>query len=322
MHLWAVAMRRGPHPDDARALSELASIARSFRPSLMHAHSSKAGLLARLAWPLVRAPIVYTPHCVAFDTSLPRAQRRLARWGEAALSPLAARIIAVSQAEARALARVLPAARRRITLIRNGLDLSLFPPVQASQQASQAKAGGAFTIGCFGRLSAQKNQAVLLRALALLLRNGLDARLLLVGGGEDEASLRALARALGIEARIEWAGEVADARPLYARCDIIALPSRWEGCPYSLLEAMAASRAVVASDIAPLREILLAPGTQAGVLCQARAQEMAVSLSLLARDPERRQVLGQAARERISASFTLERMVEQTAQVYQEVAGL
>ena len=314
---WEVAMRRGPHFDDARAVGELARIARGFGPDLIHAHSSKAGFLARLSWPLVRAPIVYTPHCVAFDTSLPRPQRRLARWAEVALSPLAARFIAVSQTEARALERVLPASANRITLIRNGLDLSLFPPPE--EQEAPAREGSYLTIGCFGRLCAQKNQAVLLHALALLLRGGLQVRLLLVGGGEDEPRLHDLARVLGIAEHIEWAGEVADARPFYARCDVVALPSRWEGCPYSLLEAMASSRAVVASDIAPLREILISGGTKAGVLCSARPELMAHELFKLARDSERRQVLGRAARARIGEAFRLQRMVEQTMRVYAEV---
>jgi len=311
---WDVAMRRGPHLEDARALRELISIARRFEPSLIHAHSSKAGLLARLAAPCLRVPVVYTPHCVAFDTSLPRLQKRLARWGEIALAPLTTRFIAVSRSEARALSRVLPVRAGRITLIRNGLDLSSFPLHEGSEH------GTAFIIGCFGRLSAQKNQAVLLRALKLLHSAGIESRLLFVGGGEDEARLRDYSRELGLEAGVEWAGEVADARPFYARCDVVALPSRWEGCPYSLLEAMAASRAVVASDLAPLREILSAQPEPSGLLCRARPGEMAQALLLLARDEARRESLGQAARARIESAFTLARMADETARVYDEVS--
>jgi len=314
-----IAMRRGPHPEDARAVRELVAVARGFGPCVMHAHSSKAGLIARLAAPFVRAPIVYTPHCVAFDTSLPRVQKSLARWGEIALSPLAARFIAVSQAEAHALARVLPVPRSRITLIRNGVNLSRFPPGELSEPGQSRQHSRALTIGCFGRLSAQKNQAVLLRAFKLLRSVGANARLLLVGGGEDEAALRDLARELGLEASIEWAGEVADARPFYARCDIVALPSRWEGCPYSLLEAMAASRAVVAADLAPLREILGSGNQAAGLLCRAEPEPMLIALALLAGQPAGREELGQAARARIEAAFTLSRMAEETTRVYEEL---
>jgi glycosyltransferase involved in cell wall biosynthesis len=314
---WDVPMRRGPHASDARALRELIAVARAFRPRLLHAHSSKAGFLARFVGAALRVPVVYTPHCVAFDTALPHAQRRLARWAEVALSPFSARFIAVSQAEARALSRVMPRAKPRITLIRNGLDLRGFSSHAAGAREEDH---AALTIGCFGRLSAQKNQSALLRALAMLQRGGFPARLLLVGSGEDEARLRHLARALSLEASLDWAGEVSDARPFYARCDIVALPSRWEGCPYSLLEAMAARRAVVAADIAPLREILGAPGEGLGLLCAPTPEPLARALMELARSPQRRQVLGAAARARIERDFTLERMADETARVYAEVS--
>lgn len=312
---WDVAMRRGPHPDDARAVRDVLAVARAFGPSLLHAHSSKAGFLARLASPLARTRAIYTPHCVAFETGLPHLQRHAARWAEVALSPFTARLIAVSQAELRALRRVLPVAPERITLIRNGVDAALFdgPQVLGSDHS-------VLTIGCFGRLCAQKNQALLLRALGLLRADGISARLLLVGGGEDEAMLRQLADALGVASSVQWTGEVEDARPFYGRCDVVAVPSRWEGCPYSLLEAMASRRAIVASDIAPLREILAASGEPAGILCPPNPAAFARAM-LVARRFEARTSLGNAARARVENLFRLDRMVDETARVYEEVAG-
>jgi glycosyltransferase involved in cell wall biosynthesis len=123
---------------------------------------------------------------------------------------------------------------------------------------------------------------------------------------------------------------VADALPLYARCDALALPSRWEGCPYSLLEGMAARLPVVAADLFALREILAttpardedgasaspAAASTCGVLCRAHPREFARALARLKHDAPRRVALGDAARARIESRLTLERMADETVRVY------
>src|SRR5690606_1128295 len=100
-----------------------------------------------------------------------------------------------------------------------------------------------FVIGCFGRLTAQKNQQLLIRALPLVACGIPDVRLQLVGDGEDASTLRSLAARLQVDGRIEWLGDRSDVEAEYSSCDLIAQPSRWEGCSYALLEAMASRKA-------------------------------------------------------------------------------
>jgi glycosyltransferase involved in cell wall biosynthesis len=118
-----------------------------------------------------------------------------------------------------------------------------------------------------GRLVPQKDFSTLLQAFARLPAS-MDARLLILGDGPERSNLATLARTIGIAARVEFAGQVADPLPHLCRADLFVLSSRWEGMPGSLIEAMACGCAVVSTDIAGAREVLhdgaLAPLVPAG----------------------------------------------------------
>lgn len=328
-----VAMTRGFDPRcDAAALRHITVHLRRHHYDIVHCHSTKAGLLGRLArlFAAPRPPLVYTPHCPAFDTGLPAAQRHTARWMEALLVPLTAHFIAVSRHEQAVLRRALLAPRTqsesgqredRVSVIHNGIDVAVLDALPVASRTALGLDENDFVIGCFGRLTAQKNQAALIRALPAVLRHVPRTRLLLVGGGEDEGALRRLAHRLHVSKCIAWAGEVAEARPFYALCDIVAQPSRWEGCPYSILEAMAARRAIVAAPVGGVPELLRpARGEMCGVLIKAwRAAQWAEGLVALACADHERTRLGEAARARVENDFRLEQMVEKTVRVYEQV---
>ncbi len=344
-----VAMTRGFDPRcDMDALRQIAAHLRRHRPDIIHCHSTKAGVLGRLAKLVAapRTPLVYTPHCLAFDTALPLPQRRAARWLETLLAPLTTHFIAVSRHEETVLRRAvlrraspcLPApgsghqgascigknscCQSRVSVIHNGLDMAAFDVLPPMSRAELGLHQSDFVIGCFGRLTAQKNQAALIRALPAVRRDVPRARLLLVGGGEDEEPLRRLARRLNVESGIVWTGEVAEARPLYALCDIVAQPSRWEGCPYSILEAMAARRAIVAAPAGGVPELLCDSGASdtCGTLVKAgRTTELVAQLVALAGDSNKRERLGEAAHARVEDDFRLEQMVTKTVRVYEQV---
>ncbi len=303
---------------DADALLALRAHLKKHRYNAIHCHSTKAGFIGRLAAPLAM-PVVYTPHCIAFDTSLPRVQRRAARVVEKLLAPRTRRFIAVSRHEARVILRAGLCGPNRVSVIYNGVDLPAFEALQAPSSSLISCPEGArpssLVIGCFGRLTRQKNQAALLCALPALRRVVPGARLFLVGSGEDETALGALAEKLGISDGVTFAGEIEEARPLYAACDIVAQPSRWEGCPYSILEAMAARRAVVASAVGGVPEVVSA---DAGIAYHpTRPGILSDHLIALACDESWRQKLADAARHRLEERFEAARMVAATAQIYE-----
>ena len=295
---------------DAKALIALHAHLKTHRYDLIHCHSSNAGLLGRLAnfAQLRRTPVVYTPHYIAFAAGLPIPQRRAARWLEKMLAHQTDQYIAVSRHEHSILERARLLKNRNAEVIYNGVD--------ASQFSRDSIPSEFFRIGCFGRLTAQKNQAVLIRALPMIAGQVPYVRLCLVGDGEDEGALRALATKLKVESLIEWRGEVRDVHAEYAACDIIVQPSRWEGCSYALLEAAAAGRAIIASGAGGNPEVL----GEAGVLLPpSGAKAWAQNIIALAGDEKRRTVLRTAAHERIASQFRLETMVEKTITVYERV---
>lgn len=295
---------------DRKALVDLRAHLKNHRYDIIHCHSSNAGLMGRLAnWRQRRStPLVYTPHYIAFAAGLPIPQRRMARWLEKILAPQTSFYIAVSQHEYSVMQRAKLLRNRNAELIYNGVD--------ASQFSTDFSASEFFTIGCFGRLTAQKNQSLLLRALPIIAREIPNVRLRLVGDGEDASTLRALSAKLQVENLIQWRGEVRDAKAEYSACDLIAQPSRWEGCSYALLEASASGKAIIASDIGGNREVV----GPAGVLLPARnANLWAQNIVSLSHNAGQREALGHAARARVASRFQLQTMVEKTINIYQRV---
>jgi glycosyltransferase involved in cell wall biosynthesis len=307
-----VAMGHGFHRGgDAAALREIFAHLKTRRYDIIHCHSSEAGLLGRIANALQKhkAPLVYTPHYIALAAGLPAPQRRAARAMEKILARQTAHFIAVSHHEHSILRRANLLKNNNATVIHNGVDIALFP--RASRLAPRA-----FAIGCFGRLTLQKNQQLLLHALPEIARAIPAASLKFVGDGEDGSTLCALAGKLNCENRVRFCGEVREPQNEYRECAIVAQPSRWEGCSYALLEAMACGKAVVASHRGGNAEVV----GEAGVLLPVHsAQIWAQTLIGLLQDPEKSDELGAAARERIASHFRLETMVEKTMQVYQRV---
>src|SRR5205085_1466453 len=141
----------------------------------------------------------------------------------------------------------------KIRVIPLGFDLGRF--VRADQPAARRRFRAAvharddqILVTMVGRLTAIKNHALVMRALAAI-DAATDVVLVLVGGGEDEPRLRALAQTLGIESRVRFAGWWRDLEAVYYGSDIVALSSDNEGTPVCLIEALACGRAVVATDV-------------------------------------------------------------------------
>jgi glycosyltransferase involved in cell wall biosynthesis len=160
-----------------------------------------------------------------------------------------------------------------------------------------------------------KGYDVLLEALAGLDVPGL--RVLFAGDGPERARLEALARDLGVESRVRFLGFRSDVPRLLATVDLVAMPSRWEGNSIALLEAMAAGRACLVSDIPELVE---GAGDAARRVAAGDARAWAGALGALLADPEQRRALGRAARE-AAARFSIEASARRYVDLYEEVLG-
>lgn len=173
-------------------------------------------------------------------------------------------------------------------------------------------------VGTVARLTEQKNLETLLRAFEQVRDRVPGAHLAIVGRGEEEDRLIRLADTLGIADAVTFAGFRTDIPELMHAFDVFALPSRWEGFGVVFLEAMAAQTPVVASEVSAIPEVVADGKT--GLLCPPTDEtQFADAISTLLEDRELAESMGEAGRERLDRKFTVDRMVEEVATIYQEI---
>jgi RraA family protein len=310
-------MRRNIEPRDFAAMRWICRYAREWGPfELIHGHSAKGGALARLAGFITRTPVVYTLHgCVLMDPGLSRLKRWLYATIETSLSKVTDRIIAVAPEEQRFLVAngFGPA---RVDLVPNGIAPIAFPS-RSEARRDLGIADDALVVGFVGRLVDQKAPDILLKAFAAASRAVTSGRLLVIGSGPLEESLRALADDLGISDRVIWAGE-RDATMLLPAFDLFAIASRKEGFPYVTLEALAAGLPIVATAAAGV-ELTIRDGENGRIVPPGQVDPLAAALVDLLSDHRRRSAFGRASR-RQALRFTSDAMVDHTIEVYTSCA--
>ncbi len=286
---------------------------------LVHSHGKGAGLHGRLAARMLGVPAVHTFHGLHFER-YPRPlratylalERRLARWTRL--------VVSVSRAQEReALALDLfPRAISRVVI--NGVNVAGLQAAALERGEARAALGlapGAAVVGCAARLDEVKRLDVLLGAAAAVRRPGLVVAI--VGAGAEERRLRALASSLGLGATVRFAGEIPWAARLFRAFDVYAAPSRKEGMPLAVLEAMALGVPVVASDIAAHREVL---GDACEGLVEGTVDAFAARLAALLSDPGAQRAWGAQNRTRARSEFEAADMVSAMDTVYREALGL
>ncbi|MFD8805917.1 glycosyltransferase [Streptomyces sp. NPDC059597] len=326
---WAAV--RSPGPGLRGEVRRLGRLIAEARPELVHAHSAKAGLAARLAL-RGRVPTVFQPHAWSFEAAdgitglLARRWERLgARWAD--------RVVCVSEAERERGLRA--GVRAAYAVVPNGVDPVRFCPAPAGParetlaaelgaEGVGAEGAGARSAGtdlaplvvCVGRLCRQKGQDVLLRAWERVRGEVPDARLALVGDGPDRAALRAAAGP-----GVLFPGAVRDVRPWYRAADLVVLPSRWEGMALAPLEALACGRPVVVTDVDGARESL--PPGSAG-LCLVPPEDpaaLAAAVAGLLTDAPLRAEFGESGRRHVLSTHDVRHTAERIADLYRELLG-
>jgi RraA family protein len=309
LHCRCLAIRRGLHPADLAAIGSIRRYIRNHgRFDVIHGHSAKGGALARLAALGAGTPVFYTLHgYVAMDPGLPWPKRLFYQSLEWVLSRATDRIIAVSPEERRFCLRH-GLGQARVALIPNGVTPQALLPRRAARRAL-GLADDWLIAGFVGRLVSQKAPEVLIQALAEVDR----LRLVMVGSGPLEEDLRRLAAVLGVADRIVWLGE-RGSRDVLPAFDLFVLPSRKEGLPYVVLEAMSAGLPVVATSAAGV-EVLVRHGRNGLVVPPGRPDQLAAGLVELISDLPRLRELGRNARRR-AAQFSVAEMVDRTIAEY------
>ncbi len=209
----------------------------------------------------------------------------------------ASAVVVLSRFYQDTLSRLLPPSR--IHLIPTGLPDAFF--ALEPTPADSPSPDGELVVGTLGRLSEEKNQAALIEAAALC--QDLPIRMLIGGEGGLRESLVEQARALGIMDRVELPGFMGR-EAFLERCDIFVLCSRIENRPYSIMEAMAAGKPVVATAVGGIPELVEDGVT--GLLVDSTPVSLAAALRRLAEDPAIRRRMGEAARAKAERDFRID----------------
>ena len=226
-------------------------------------------------------------------------------------------LITVSEAQRRTYAAIgVPAAS--LTTVPNGIRPRGAGPGRDAARAALGLTPDQPVVLTVGRLTVMKGHVHLLDAVPGLVRRFPDLAVVVIGRGHLESRLRAQAEALGVQDAVHLTGQRSDARQLLDAADVFVLPSRHEGMPLVLLEAMDAGLPVVATRVIGSEEVVVEGET--GLLVRPRdAWALEVALGELLGDPQRRAELGRAGRRRFVRGFTSARMTTDTLAVYEQV---
>jgi glycosyltransferase involved in cell wall biosynthesis len=234
-------------------------------------------------------------------------------------SPIPHRMVAVSDSNRRYCVEVQRIRADKLLVIDNGIDLAALPAL-APDAVEQLRgefglAAGDFVVSMVGRLHPQKDHDCLLRAVATTVVELPTMRVLLVGEGalRDEVAKRIAA--LGLGAKVQLLGERRDVAVILALSDLFVLPSRWEGMPNAVLEAMAAGLPVLATRVDGTLDVVRDGET--GILVPpGDDRALAAALLAIGRDPARRRSLGAAGRRRTEEAFSIDRFVDGFERLY------
>jgi len=314
---WAASRQPGPS-----VLSEIRRLRRAlarFKPDLVHLHSSKAGMAGRLAIHGT-LPTVFQPHAWSFEAA--SLLRPVARRWERVAGSWADAIVTVSeeeQAQARA-AGITPVGFA--ATVPNPIDLDRFHSAVELASGTDDRSGpvrrslglgGKPMVLCVGRLCRQKGQDLLVDSWPRVAEAVPGAQLVLVGDGPDAARL-----AKRRTADIHLLGVRRDVPALLAEADVVAMPSRWEGMSLAMLEALAAGKPVVISDVGGAAETV---GQGAGAIVDiGDTTQLSWEISRRLLDRRLREEEGQRGREIVRANHhSLEATVTALQQVYERV---
>lgn len=277
------------------------------RPDLLHAHSSKAGLMGRMAARLLGIPSVFTAHGWAFADGTTAMRKLLAVPGEWLAARVGGDVVCVSRHDYELARKYRISSVKNLHIVWNGIaDVEL-----RAEPGSRAEP----IILMVARFEAPKDFATLLHAMATI--GDLPWRLRLVGDGPLLTGTQALASDLGLT-RVEFLGARSDVPELLAQSDVFVLASKFEGLPISIVEAMRAGLPVIASSVGGILELV--DSTNGILVPPSDSTALAVAVARLLRSQDLLRALGAKGRERYETDFRAGVMLKKVMDIYRACA--
>lgn len=301
-------MWRRPGP---LTLWRLARLLRRKQVQIVHAYLYDASLAVRLTGRVAGVPVVLTSTRASLGYLSPFAwwvDRLTARWCD--------RVIAVSAATARFVIETEGIPKAKVIVIPNGVDLNRFRPEDgASARRALGIPPESFVLSCVGRLHEHKGHRDLFDALAIIRNRVRGLVCLIAGDGPARSHLEDRVRFLGLGSICRFLGSIDRIETIYSAADVSVLPSRFEGMPNTVLEAMAMARPVVATAVDGSVE-LVRPNETGILVPPGDVGALAAALLDLSRDSDRREMMGTRAREVAQRDHGIERTIARLEALY------
>jgi glycosyltransferase involved in cell wall biosynthesis len=288
------------------------------KPTIVHTHTSKAGILGRLAAKLTGVPfIVHTTHGHVFYGHFSFLTTRFFLGLEKVFASLTKRMIALTDGEKNDYLKYKICQKQKIVTIHSGVDIGKFLNTKVNPEVKKKTLGihpDRPVVGTVGWLLPIKGPRILLNAMKRIWRDHTDVELVFVGKGELEKRLKKDAIYTGVSDKVKflgWRNDIHEIMPIF---DVFALPSLNEGMGRVLVEAMAASKPIVASHTGgipdlvkhELNGLLVTPGNE---------HELAAAIDRLLKDPEEAKAMGQNGKN-LCWKYSVESMVEKIDSLY------
>lgn len=292
---------------DLKAFYSINCAINEFQPDLITVHSSKAGILGRIAARINDIPCIFTVHGWAFTEGVSQPRRVLYEMIERLIAPFSDRIICVSNYD-RDIGIKVGINSSRLKTIHNGMpDI---PPSLRSHPGDD----GIVNVIMVARFDQQKDHSTLIKAFQGLS----NVQLTLVGDGPNLPRVKSLAESLDLSQKVHFMGFCRDIPQLLAQAHIFTLISHWEGLPLTIIEAMRSGLPIVTSDVGGAAETI-AEGISGFAVPRADVDTLRNRLNRLVMNAHLRAQMGIAARQRYEQLFTFEQMSSETYQTYKAV---
>ncbi len=326
-------MKRAINPlNDRIAYNEIKTLIEKFRPDIVHTHAAKAGLIGRMAAEACNVPVIlHTFHGHVFHSYFNKLQTESFILIERYLAKKSSGIIAISQKQKEDLVNVYKICEEeKVETIPLGLELEAFLQEPDSKRASFRKKflieDDEIAIGIIGRIVPVKNHNLFVKAAeAVLKKTNKKLKFVVVGDGDMRAQMEQEFRRSKINycyfpeqpfaataICTSWLTKIDE---VLAGLDIVALTSHNEGTPLSLIEAQAAEKPVIATNVGGVTDVVM--HERAGIVVQPNdVEDFANGLLRLVEDPELRNRMGAFGRDRVINQYSYQRLVKDMSNYY------
>lgn len=305
--------------NDLKTLREIVRLMRQHRPHIVHTHTAKAGFVGRLAARLARVPItVHTFHGNVFKGYFSPAKTKMFINIERSLARRTDRILVLSEQQKQEILGLGIGREEQFQIMPLGLDLRRFLDAESLRGQLRGELGIAShtpLVGIVARLVPIKAIHLLLQAAQQVHRERPEALFLIVGDGELRAELETQARELGVEQVVKFLGFRSDLARIYADLDCVVLCSKNEGLPVAIIEALAAARPVVATDVGGVKDLVI-PNETGCLVPAGDVDSLARGILGVLHDSSMSVRWGEAGRRRVYPALDIDRLVGDIETLY------